>query len=758
MADNPASPNMVPLDNGVDFVPVPDGMDPKNLPAFVGEQSNVAAQDYMKQAQTQDAPVTVGNKIYSATSVYPNTYLGVAGAWVDHHGGNALKNALPAPSDAAREVDDSVNRILTNRFIGALDLPASGLNVMKHYFEPERGVSGDIPYISSSILHEIGSDQLPADASTGRRLTEAILTGATPANIKQLPGLWQTIKNAGTAGLSSELSEWGGKLFGEPGAFIAGLIPAVPWRQGTAAVVAHGVREESPGPPDPTTGRPRSQAEATSDAFYGARPTGPNESYQPLGVQRDPSTPDFSQATPSFTSLANETGQRFANTLSGIPWGGDPILKANQNLSDFIRYGRDEASRAVSPLVGPPGTTSDATLGTTLTQGAQRAVIAILNDLQQRQETQNRLMSAPGDEPGTARVPLTDTVMTALQAVAGGKRGTPETEAARAVANDIIEQSPGGSRYEGPDVPLPAQPNMTWSAITDLVGHLTDTLAQSGKTALPGDIADNIKKAANAEREAAANAQSPNAGATFRANNEIYARAQEALDKLRKFAGEEIGRDGRFANVPKEQAAAQILKSSLQSPESYGQTLTHPMYPQDARLHAAAQIISQLGESTTGGTSSGFRPETFANQTAEGGRATQRPGLDELMTSRSGQPHTAQALLDALNQVAARFTTPTSRFGLIKSLGTAEAVRKALEYADKFTESLAGMKIPVVAPATARVMSNVLENEATKNAMANRPQDYTAPLNRLQVSGAITNAEQRRRMGWSPANQPGALP
>ena len=61
MADNPASPNMVPLDNGVDFVPVPDGMDPKNLPAFVGEQSNVAAQDYMKQAQTQDAPVRMAS-------------------------------------------------------------------------------------------------------------------------------------------------------------------------------------------------------------------------------------------------------------------------------------------------------------------------------------------------------------------------------------------------------------------------------------------------------------------------------------------------------------------------------------------------------------------------------------------------------------------------------------------------------------------------------------------------------------------------
>ena len=791
-----------PLSDGTSFVEIPDGTDPKDVPALAAQGEAQLADKYGKQAATTGQPVTAGSKVYSATTTYPDTYFGHAGAWLDQNipGANWAEKNIAQPVENATTptfgpggVGATALRIGTNRLTGAVDLPANILNTLKHvagsppapadtaapdpntsnfagfkpHIDPTTGkpemltggsstTEGDIPTASGAILNQSGGSQLGPDASLARQLLEAGVTGFTPGpNLSNLvtslknmripvsnwPGIVQSLKNAGWAVSGTIGSDLGGKYFGEGGALLGNLLfgGAIPLKQPAAVTVAHGLTDPS--------------ATDTYAAYMRARPITPGGNFQGLTSAPPPGMPDFSGTMPGFKTMANEGGQRIATSLSGVPYVGAPLAQGEANDRSFIQWGRDAAANDVSGGALPADGVNAGTLGSTLQSGAQQAILNIVAEQQRRQQAQTALMNGGG-----AEVPVTNTVMTGVNAIKGNQRSDSATEATGQRVGELINSSPGGVNYQRADVPLPAQPSVTWSHLTDWVGELNDSLGKSGMKALPDDIANALKDAANADREAAANAQSPGAGAMFRENNVVYAKAQAALDQLRQMAGTELGSSGEFRDVPTQQAAAAYLKSRMQSPDSLDQTLLHPAFPANARLNAAAQIIATLGDTGTSGTASGFRPEAFANQYG-GGKAGQRPTIDALLTGQSGQPAGATSLLDNLRTVAEHFSTPTSRFGLIKSLGSAELVRKILELGGKTVEHVLPWKAAnyLGAPQIGRGMSAMLESEAVRRAMGGQPQDWDAFTHRAATAASTIDAEQRNRLHYGHV-QSGATP
>ena len=761
---------LTPLSDG-SYAEVPDGTDPKDVPNIVAQAESQLADHYGQQARDSGSPVTPtkpdgtpGDKVYSSTMVYPNTAFGRMGAWLDQNvpGANWAEKNVAQPVEAATTptfgpggVGGAATRISVNRLAGAIDLPGTGLNILKHQIEPERGTEGDIPSLSKTILDQTGGQELGPDASITRQMIEAAATGATPGG-RGWPGVVESLKQAGWGISGTTASDIGGKYFGEPGAFIAQMLfgGAVPIKQPGAAVIAHGTAD--PSAPD------------TYAASLAARPITPGGNFQGLNNPPPPGTPDYSQYTPGFKTLANESGQRIATSLSGVPYVGAPLAAGEAADRNFIMHGRDAAAASVSGPQGlPPEGVNAGTLGSTLTSGAQQAILKIVADQEARQQTQRNLMSAPGGPPGSAEVPAGGFYQAGADAIAG--RSDTTRAAGQSRLDEIANSSPGGpnygpggSGYMRPDVPLPSQPSLTWNHISDMVSELNDSLGKSGRPALPHDVADALKDAANQARQDAANAQSPGAGAQFRLNNVVYARAQAALEQLRQMAGQELGSSGVFKDVPTQQAAASYLKSRMQSPDSLNQTLLHPAFPQDARLNAAAQIIATLGEPQGGGTSGGFRPEAFVNQYGDSGKG-QRPTLDALLVGGSGnaQPAAATGLLDSLRTIAEHFSTPTSRFGLIKSLGSAELVRKGLEGAGKVVEHLLPWKAAsyLGVPQIGRGMSSMLNSDAVTRAMGGQPQVWGPYANRVSTQGAVADQEQRNRLHYGRANaMPGATP
>ena len=130
-----------PLSDGVSFVEIPDGTDPKTVPALAAQGEAQLADKYGKQAATTGQPVTAGSKIYSSTMTYPNTHFGSAGAWLDQNipGANWLESNFAKPVEDATTptfgpggVGGTATRIGVNRLTGAIDLPANILNTLKH--------------------------------------------------------------------------------------------------------------------------------------------------------------------------------------------------------------------------------------------------------------------------------------------------------------------------------------------------------------------------------------------------------------------------------------------------------------------------------------------------------------------------------------------------------------------------------------------------------------------------------------------------
>ena len=589
---------------------------------------------------------------------------------------------------------------------------------------------------------EAGVPELPENAPEWQRILEgAAAAYMSPGveriatGVKEAPGVVKSL-------IGSTLGTWGsdigGYLGGEGGSLVGGLLGAT----ATDPVAKVGAKWIGPKLADPTAKSSWTSAEA-------ARPTTPGGNFQGLTLPALGNR-DWSQFTPGFISLASPVGQRIAGALRFIPWSGKPIDEGVTDTSDFIQAGRDAAAHEMAGQRGIPPEAGPSTIGPVLTEGAQRAITQLYNEQNRAWNAQHARMSAPGGPPGSAEVPLPNTVNTAISEVANQRRGDPETAATNAATQQILDVSPGighnSSRFAANPPPLPALPSMPWSRVNDWVQGLTKTLDQGG-SGMPSDIADTLKKVANAERERAAEAAMPGGGSVFRRLNENYAKYVDLKDQLAKLAGQNLGGTGRFINAPGEGAASGLVTTKLQSPsDPLMQALQIPAFPADARMNVAGQIASRLGNVGKPGTvGGGFRPEQFVNDYTGA-----KPGLTELAQDQHGNVSAGMDTLENMRNVAQNFSPKTSRTGLQQTLGTSGAVIKALELASRGIELASGWKGTGYTPLPwlARGAANALESDPLKRAMAGQPQKWWEVGSTLPISGGVT--ETSPPTAWRP--------
>jgi hypothetical protein len=732
------------------FFDLPVGTDAATAAKIADQHEAQMAIDYGKQAAQQNSPVTAGSKVYSATTVYPNTYIGQGMAWLDHNaGGNWMNRNIVQPVDAAQNqlfggtVEQPVMRAASNVAAASVDVPGSIFNTVKHY--TPLGTEYDVPNLAHAIRAETGVQEMDPNAPFYQRAGEAALT-TLMARGNPIQAVTGGI--LGTAG-----GDIGNYFHSEGLSYLLSMLGASggkPAEKVIAKVTAPPLR--SPSAPE------------TWNSMMNIRPTTPGGNFRGLATPAPTGTPDYSNATPSFTSLANPSGQRIASSLSSFPWSGQPIESATETTRGFIQHARDAvAQEYAAPGGGLPigQPVSPATIGQPLIRGAQTAYNALNTRVKSEQENIDQQMAT------APRVPMSQTVQTAYDLTGNNLRGVPETAATRERVGDIVAASPGGSNYAGPEVPLPARPAVPWTNAKDFVSNLTASLAQSGRPALPPDIAAALKTVANQERENAANAWQPGLGDAFRTANENYARAQPTLQQFGKIGGTPIGNAPPagappgtmqpFENVPPEHVAAQALTGNLQSPDYLSSILMHPDFPEAQRLNAVGQLVSTLGNQ---GDASNFRPEKFVTDWRGAGGTKNKgaqPAVEALSATSSGQPLAGTDVLNNAANIAENFSTPTSRFGLIKSLGAAATVAKLMELGGKGIEYATHFKPAqyVGVPLFARTLSAGLESDPMRRALAGQPQNWRDMANSLPALMAVSQAQDnRRRILANQANPP----
>ena len=269
------------------------------------------AQKYQAQAAQQNSPVTAGDKVYSATGVYPNNLHGHVVAWVDHHlGGNALNrnptaqavNAYAAPAVGA------VNRVATQSLdaippVGAYDLTATGGNVLKHLATraaPSLANVPDIPTVVGTARSIAGTPELPANAPAIQRIVEGTASGMNPN---------QSLLNVAARTTGGYVGgQIGNAVAGEPGQFIGSLAGAGPDAAGNVAL--RGAKWWLGG------------EQAPEVAAAGNR----------------------IEVRPTFGMVANPTGRRIEKGLGSFPILGGPIQNAQARAGEGI----ENAQRSVA--------------------------------------------------------------------------------------------------------------------------------------------------------------------------------------------------------------------------------------------------------------------------------------------------------------------------------------------------------------------------------------------------------------------------
>jgi len=731
---------------------VPTGTDAAAATRLVQQAELGIDKSNMAKAEAQNAPVRGDNgKIYSASNTYPDTAIGGAMAWLDHNaGGNWLNRNIvqTTPGSYVNAAMAPLGRAESNAVSWLYDLPATAFNVIKH--KTPLGTAYDAPSLSSAIRSEVGVPELSPDAPFYQRAGETALSAwlspgvGSDMTANAAQSLWGGALGTGFGDLSKY---FGG---GEMAQFIASLVGAgttSPASKVFAKATAPGVR--SP------------EAEKVWTQSQAARPTTPGGNFRGLSGPH-PSGVDYSQFTPSSTSLMNPTGQRIAASLGSLPYSGKPIEQAQTQTADFIKAGRDAAAENLAGPGGglPPGGASPASIGAVLTKGAQEAILALQNRQNANWAQMHGIMGVSPGSPGGSEVPLPDTVTAGINAVANQARGEGPTAATNAKIGEITDVTPGighnSSRF-GPNPVLPALPSMPWTRTQDWVADLRRSLNQNTPV-LPGDIADTLKKIANAERERAAEAAAPGVGgALFRNVNESYAKSMLDQAQLERFAGEPLGTSGapgtKFTGTPGEATAAGRVTNNLQSPNSPEiSAITHPDFPQHARLNAAGQIVSTFGDTGgPGNVSGGFRPERFVNDY----RGSQ-PGVEALTLSGGQGAPAALNTLDQMADVASNYSTPTSRYGVVKSFGTAAAVAKMMEMTARLYENIIPWKASefLAVPQLGRWYANMLESDAFRRALAKQPQNWGDINASLPVAGSTVQTNPPSPLGWSVTQNP----
>lgn len=683
-------------------IDVPDNTPDSVAADAVRQGEDAIAQTYQQHAADTGAPVTAGDKIYSATRAYPNSYLGGAMAWLDHNaGGNWMNRKIADPLNAATgDAGPTAMRMGTNALAGSYDLGASVYDVGKHYVAPSLGTAYDAPLVGQTIRSQIGAPELPAGASFLRRVLEGGASGAMGGGLASALSPSSYAKNIAGATVGTAGSEVGGQVGGEMGSLLGSLAGGVPYgkfaAKGVAPLVAH---ENAP-------------------AIYQAG--------QELGF------------VPSYRTLANTTGQRFGQAVGSLPIVGAPLEAANEATRSAIMQARDTAAGQISGTPLPPGGASPETIGSELVPGTQQAI----TNIKARQAAQWEPIHQAMEGQTVDVAP----VVAATNRMLDANRTTPGNQGAvSSVASELASMAPGGANYSaarGPVPPLP-QPTMEvpWSAVKDFRSGLKYQLG-TGDLRVPDNLIADVKDATTAAMQRAA--QGAGVGNQFDVASRNYAEMRPTLKTLQGVGGTPLGTTGDFQGAkPEGTAFTSVLGRNLQNPSAIEPFVNN--MPSDYWRRAAGQFVSTLGNSKQGD----FRPEHFYDQW----KGISAPVQTQLVQSASGRPLDALHQLNNAATVAQNFSTPTSRHGLMSSLGAGAATGAVLGHAGMLGSTLLGGVGGALAPAAAAYgIARGLEAPTMKRAMASQPLGIANSIySAMPRLGAISNQEYYDRLRMSPA-------
>lgn len=743
-APAPPPPSTVTLSDGRTMA-----FDDPNTPQDQRDAAISAAEAHIDQqhiatAKTNNAPFTPvftgpdgkpqeGTKTYSSERSYSNNYSGKAQAYLDHTTvGSSVNQFLNPKLAAAAPYAQPVARVATNVVAAGPDMWGSGVNMLRHTLgnEQEKQVP-DIPSFGAYLRKQAGIPELSPDAPAWQRYGEgaasAILSGGASGAVRavaerELPTLasaaGQTLKSGAQGVASQGASDVGGALFGEPGAYVGGLLGgAVPYGKIAAAGLGRSFATRNAG-----------------------------DILQAGEALRTPEDPNF---TPSFRSMANPTGQRIAAVLGSIPVSGHPIEAANEATRAKIMNVRDTAAENIAGGPMPPQGASPESMGGALTAGAQAGIL----NANQREAQAWEPLHAMGAHP-TDIAPVVAGTNTMLQ----GNRTTPQfAQPVRESVAGLGSMAPGGPEYDpsrGPVPPLP-QPTMDvpFSAVKDYRTGLNYGLnTGTGDIRVPGNLTANVRDlTTTAMRNAAAQAgRLPE----FETASAVTQQVNPIREALTRVGGKPIGDTGQFEDVPGESSAYnRAIGSNLQSPSTMEPILSN--MPFENRRVAAGQYISRLGTTKQGD----FRPEDFYHQWQQ---ATGEGARDLLTQGPSGGPSAELRNLHNAATVAQNFSTPTSRHGLMSSLGAARAVDLLLHGAGAAGGAMLG-GIPgavigaAVPPSLVYGASRGLESPAMKTAMAGRsliPAIGQSVYSALPKVAAVQEQEDTRRRLLAAAGRP----
>jgi hypothetical protein len=727
---------------GVVHIPAgPNGTAPDDdtVRAHVEQGERQLAEYYGKKAADENAPQVTPGHVYSATTVYPNSYLGHAMAWADHNlGGNWANKNIVQPVDQWQQehfggqIEAPVGRVESNAIAGAVDLPATVLNTAKHYIAPERGQEGDIPYVSQSIRQEAGVPELSADAPYWQRVAEAgtaALLGGRSSVAPGVRGFARTLVTKPTftdaarayslAGTGEAGAEVGNLVGGEAGSLIGSIIGA----GGGEGAFRYGVNR---------FGRATAHPDApsmTADA-------------RDLGIE------------PSSMSGAGPATQRVIKAVGSMPIGGAPVERANTNMVDQIHGVLNQTGR---DLAGPgnfPSRVTPETAGTELVKGAQEASVPMKGRQQAVWNNIDRIMA----DRSVNYAPVASGTETTLR----DRPPLPSTAAGvRSTVAEPISTAPGGANYDpnvrgaGPPLPPGASlPRPTldvpWSTSRDFLTSIKQRLGYGSDIAAPEHIIAAIKTAVQNQMQRAT--QTAGLRNAFQNASESYARFKPILDTLYKYGGRPVGRTGSFQNEPGGGAAFSNFTKNIQNSKAL-EPLVDSLSP-DRWNSFAGQYLTTLGERTPGN----FRPEHMAEDWAKHSDEVQS---QLTQGGSSATPLTAADTMDKLANASRNVVTPIARHGLMQSAGALLALHALTEGATELGSHLAGHWMPglgLLVPAGVNYgLARMFESEPFKRGQAG--QSSMSPETRanllrsaLPALGAVTNQNIYDRSRASPAN------
>jgi hypothetical protein len=664
---------------------------------------------YTQQAANTKAPVETANKVYSATNEYSNNILGRIGPHLDFMG---QSDSFPGVGNWANPYVHAFNRLkIPFTDISMQDVGETGMRVLPYAIRA-RGIGptlaggdlgatiinagrkvagadpqGNMVAPSAALREAVGFPELPANASTTRRIAEAVLS-AKPG------GSWAGAVPRGVGSYYG--GQWGGDL--------AAAIGGENWRD-VGSITGSAVGTTAPSMAKigaEKVAAPFIRSTEAPDLYARGKALADDARARAVAEGRDPSNiPDTYTPT---RSLLNDPWKRITNWVQALPLAGSPLQRDTAAGSQALEDARNASTRSLSGGTFVPGTGTAGNIGALATDAARAAYPGLLRQRESGYtDLSNRYGVTPQDE--VSALPFLDHLR--QQKYGNQLPGSIEDALNYAANKEVMSGTQYGSGFrpaERPNAALtapggvgPPIPTVPYGRMQRVLSLQTGALPP-GQMSVDKAVPATLKSATlDAMREYYLTNHGPQAAADFdtaRANFRHYSR--NVLPQFEEIAGKYTGTPGVFENAPAHvTTASQLLtgRTGKGSENVYG-PFADRIDPHYQGLIAANYIdmMGRRGGEITGGQ---FRPEKLSTD-LRGAQAN----MPTLLANEPTPPPGVLSSMDRLRHVenlGRHFDVPQSAGGLTQQIGAGAALHAALGY----LTHLAGGGVPGVAATVA---------------------------------------------------------